>query len=80
MSEMPTLFKQISYFVSSLRLYNDNGDLGLPDIQCPLDWIRKKSLGATERNEVERAAWRIKASKLQQNSLSFLMSVAPTLL
>jgi transposase len=38
-----------------------------------LGWTRKKkSLGATERNEEERAAWRTNASKLPTEALVFI--------
>ncbi|HEV2580846.1 MAG TPA: hypothetical protein VGT44_08340, partial [Ktedonobacteraceae bacterium] len=41
------------------------------DQETRLD-TKKKSIGATERNEEERAAWRENASKLPTESLVFL--------
>lgn len=37
-----------------------------------LGWTRKKSVGAMERNEEERAAWREKASNLPTDALVFI--------
>ncbi|HEY4035676.1 MAG TPA: DUF262 domain-containing protein [Ktedonobacteraceae bacterium] len=38
MSKQPTLFKQVSYNLSALLHYIDNGDIALPDIQRPFVW------------------------------------------
>ncbi len=42
MSELPTLFKQVSYNLSGLLHYIDTGDIGLPDIQRPFVWNAAK--------------------------------------
>jgi hypothetical protein len=37
-----------------------------------IGWTRKKTLGATERNEEERAAWRAAVSPLSAQQLFFV--------